>query len=80
MCFFIQLKLHSYPSDISVCSRHQKYVKFGDDDDDDDDDEERRVALFPAVTVLRDPHHRQICDTSRAGFEPMQNLCSGLVE
>ena len=69
MCFFFQLKLPSHPSDISVCSRHQKYVKFGDDDDDDDDDdeeeeEERRVALFPAVTILRDPHHRKICDTS----------------
>ena len=34
-----------------------------DDDDDDDDDEwltdEMRLALFPAGTIVRDPHHRE---------------------
>ena len=26
---------------------------------DDDDDDERRLALFPAGTIVRDPHHRE---------------------
>ena len=40
---------------------------------------ERRLALFPAGTIVRDPHHRE-SPTRRAGFEPAQNLSSGLVE
>ena len=41
--------------------------------------DERRLALFPAGTIVRDPHHRE-SPTRRAGFEPAQNLSSGLVE
>ena len=37
------------------------------------------IALFPAGTIVRDPHHRE-SPTRRAGFEPAQNLSSGLVE
>ena len=40
---------------------------------------ERRLVLFPAGTIVRDPHHRE-SPTRRAGFEPAQNLSSGLVE
>ena len=36
---------------------------------------ERRLALLPARTIVRDPHHLQY-DTLRAGFEPAQNLSS----
>ena len=61
------------------------------DDDDNDDDEwwwivfvvwltdERRLALFPAGTIVRDPHYRA-CPTLRAGFESAQNLSLGLFE
>ena len=35
------------------------------------------VALFPAGTIVRDPHHRE---SLTAGFEPVQNLSSGSVE
>ena len=41
--------------------------------------DERCLALFPAGTIVRDPHHRE-SPTRRAGFEPAQNLSSGLVE
>ena len=41
--------------------------------------DERRLALFPAGTIVKDPHHRESL-TRRAGFEPAQNLSSGLVE
>ena len=41
--------------------------------------DERRLALFPAGTIVRDPHHRE-SPTRRAEFEPAQNLSSGLVE
>ena len=41
--------------------------------------DERRLALFPAGTIVRDPHHYE-SKTRRAGFEPAQNLSSGLVE
>ena len=41
--------------------------------------DERRLALFPARTIVRDPHHREY-PARRAGFEPAQNLSSGLVE
>ena len=41
--------------------------------------DERRLTLFPAGTIVRDPHHRE-SPTRRAGFEPAQNLSSGLVE
>ena len=40
-----------------------KHVHDDDDDDDDDDDlflwltDERRLALFPAGTIVRNPHH-----------------------
>ena len=43
MCFFYQF------SDFHVL----------DDDDDDDDDEFDDDALFPAATIVRDPHHRE---------------------
>ena len=41
--------------------------------------DERRLALFPAGTIVRDPHHCE-SPTCQAGFEPAQNLSSGLVE
>ena len=43
--------------------------------------DERRLALFPAGTIIRDPHHREF-PTHREQdlFEPAQNLSSGLVE
>ena len=37
--------------------------------------DERRLALFPAGSIVRDP---QIFDTPQTGFEPAQNLSSGL--
>ena len=42
---------------------------------------ERRKVLFLAWNIVRDPHHRisLISNTSGAGFEPTQNLSSGLV-
>ena len=54
---------------------------------DDDDDffcgmvvtDERRLALFPAGTIVRSSPLR-ISDMPRAGYEPAQNLSSGLVE
>ena len=41
--------------------------------------DKRRLFLFPAGTIVRDPHHRE-SPTRWAGFEPAQNLSSGLVE
>ena len=39
------------------------------------------VALFPAGTTVRDPHHRKSREsTPQAGFEPLQNLSSGFDE
>ena len=73
-----------------------KYLFSSDDDDDDDDDDEdddvghelfcgmvnRRKAF--SLISSRDHCHRsspsRISDTPRAGFEPAQNLISGLVE
>ena len=52
-----------------------------DNDDDDDDDElffwltaEKHLALFPAETIFRDPHHREspTCHIT--------NLSAGLAE
>ena len=42
--------------------------------------DERRLALFPAGTIVRDPHHRESPTHGEQGFEPAQNLSSGLVE
>ena len=39
----------------------------------------RCLVLFPAGTIVRDPHHCESL-TCRAGFESAQNLSSGLVE
>ena len=39
--------------------------------------DKRRLALIPAGTIVRDPHHRK---SPRAGFEPAQNLSSGSLE
>ena len=41
--------------------------------------DERRLALFPAGTIVRHPHHRESL-TRRAGFEPAQNLSAVFVE
>ena len=41
--------------------------------------DKKRLALFPVVATVRDPHHRE-SDTPQAGFDPAQNLNSGLVE
>ena len=38
---------------------------------------ERPLVLFPAGTIVRDPHHCE-SDMPQAGFEPAQNLTSGL--
>ena len=57
--------------------------------DDDNDDEfflwydsptKGVYALSPARTIVRDSHHRKICDIQRAGFGPAQNLSSDYVE
>ena len=40
--------------------------------------EERCLVLFPAGTIVRDPHHFESL-TMQAGFEPVQNLSSGFV-
>ena len=52
--------------------------KIDDDDDDDDDDvfvvwltDERCLALFPAGTIVRDPHHRQSLTRCGQGL----NMC-----
>ena len=44
--------------------------------------DERRLALFPAGTIVGDPHPSpsRIFDKPRAGFEPAQNLSSGFVK
>ena len=67
-----------------------KYLVSSDDDDDDDDERhelffgmvDRRQAF--SLISSRDHCHRsspsRISDTPRAGFEPAQNLISGLVE
>ena len=41
--------------------------------------DEMCLALFSVETIVRDPHHRK-SPTLRAGFEPVQNLSSDLVE
>ena len=38
--------------------------------------DERGLALFPAGTIVRDPHHCESPKTPRAGFEPAHNLSS----
>ena len=40
---------------------------------------ERLLALFLAGAIVRDPHHPK-SPMMQAGFEPVQNLSSGLVE
>ena len=61
----------------------------GDDDDDDDDDDELFCGMVEprkAFSLISSRDHCQrssssrISDTPRAGFEPAQNLSSGLVE
>ena len=42
--------------------------------------DKRREALFPARTIVRDPHHRESPRWLQAGFEHVQNLSSGLVK
>ena len=42
-----------------------------DDDDDDDDDHKMHLALFPARTIVRDPHHLE----SLTHCEQDLNLC-----
>ena len=41
---------------------------------------ERWLALFPAVTIVIEPHHRNISDTPLASSEHAHNLSWGLVE
>ena len=50
----------------SIKGRDLVFGDDGDDDDDDDDDDEffcsmvnrrKALALFPAKTIVRDPHH-----------------------
>ena len=57
-------------------------------EDDDDElinyfcgmvDRRKTFSLISARTIVRSSPSR-ISDTPRAGFEPAQNLCSGLVE
>ena len=64
-------------------------MSFFDDDNDDDDEwiifvvwltDEGCLALFPAATIAKDPHHLRISDTPQAEFEPAQNLSSDLVK
>ena len=55
------------------------------DDDDDDDDELFLWYGWPTKDISSRDHCQrswppQISDTPRAGFEPVQNLSSGLVE
>ena len=44
--------------------------------------DEMCLAFFSAGSIVRDPHHREryTGDTLQAGFEPAQNLISGLVQ
>ena len=42
--------------------------------------DEKRLALFLAGTIVRDPHHHESPTRHKQGFEPAQNLSSGLVE
>ena len=47
--------------------------------------DERLLALFPAGTIVRDPHHRKSSTRREQDYhlnyhEPAQNLSSGLVE
>ena len=42
---------------------------------------ERRLALFPVGTIVRDPHHlKSPIRRHAAGFQPVQNLSSGVSE
>ena len=42
---------------------------------------ERCLALFPVGTIVRDPHHlKSPIHRHAAGFEPVQNLSSGVSE
>ena len=59
-----------------------------DDDDDDDDDElfcgmvdqQKAISLISSRDHCQRSSPSRISDTPRAGFEPAQNLTSGLVE
>ena len=63
---------------------------FHDDDDDDDDDDDElfggMVDRQKAFSLISSRDHcqisspSQIADTPQAGFEPVENLSSGLVE
>ena len=63
-------------------------VDFEDDDDDDDDDElfcgmvepRKGFSLISSRDHFQRSSSSRISDTPRAGFEPAQNLSSGLVE
>ena len=58
----------------------------GDDDDDDDDgfcgivDQRKVFSLVSSRDHCQRSSPSRISDTLRAGFEPAQNLSSGLVE
>ena len=67
--------------------RFDSWPKIDDDHDDDDDDELfLRYGWPKAFSLIFSRDHCQrsspsrISDTPRAGFEPAQNLSSGLVE
>ena len=62
---------------------------FYDDDDDDDDDDElfcgmvdqrKAFSLISSHDHCQRPSPSRISDTLQAGFEPVQNLSSGIVE
>ena len=42
--------------------------------------DERRLALCPAGSIVRDPHHHESPTSREQGFEPAQDLSSGLVD
>ena len=64
------------------------FILYDDDDDDDDDDEMFLWYGWPtkAFSLISSWNHcqryspSQISDMLQAGFEPAQNLTSGLVE
>ena len=65
---------------IEVFQLLQKSMELFHDDDDDDDDDDELFSLISSGVHCQRSSPSRIFDTQRAGFEPAQNLGSGLDE
>ena len=77
LVFFTKFKLAVFPT---------RFFLFDDDDNDDDElfcgmaDRRKAFSLISSQNHCQRSSPSQISNTLRAGFEPVQNLSSGLVE